>query len=56
MSSGLGVAKLTSYQVDELMGGEVGFESELGKGSRFWVSVPLEEAKAEGEMLKAKMK
>jgi signal transduction histidine kinase len=35
---GLSIAK----KLTSLMGGDIGFESEFGQGSKFWVSVPLE--------------
>jgi signal transduction histidine kinase/CheY-like chemotaxis protein len=40
--TGLGLA--ICKQLVELMGGEIGFETEVGRGSRFWVRLPLKVA------------
>jgi signal transduction histidine kinase len=45
--NGLGLA--ISRRLAQLLGGEIGFESESGKGSRFWLQLPL---KAESAPLK----
>ncbi len=41
---GTGLGLVISQQLTELMGGEVGFASERGQGSRFWSTLELEAA------------
>lgn len=37
---GTGIGLTISRKLTELMGGKLGFESEVGKGSKFWVDLP----------------
>ena len=45
--SGIGLSIVKGFVED--MGGRVWVESELGKGSTFWFSVPKKEPPKEGE-------
>lgn len=41
---GMGLGLALAKQLVELMGGTIAFESQLGRGSRFWFDLPLAEA------------
>ncbi len=43
---GHGLGLVISQKLAHLLGGDIGFESELGKGSRFWLRLPLTAAQA----------
>jgi two-component system, NarL family, sensor histidine kinase BarA len=38
---GTGLGLVISKKLAELMGGDIGFDSEINKGSTFWLSIPL---------------
>jgi PAS domain S-box-containing protein len=51
---GTGLGLSISHQLVQLMGGKMGVESQLGKGSTFWFTIPLQES-SEAQVLKPVM-
>ncbi len=51
---GTGIGLTIAKRVIELLDGEIGYESEVGEGSVFWVDIPLSGARDESERLSGK--
>lgn len=53
---GLGVGLTIAKRLIEQMNGQIGVESTEGKGSRFWIVVPLEAARSAGKQASSEIK
>jgi len=45
---GTGIGLIITKQIIELLGGSIGFKSKVGKGSTFWIDVPMSEKQDAG--------
>jgi len=48
---GTGIGLIITKQIIELLGGQVGFESEHGKGSTFWIDIPINKKQTESQKI-----
>ena len=45
---GFGIGLSIANKIIEALGGQIGFESEVGKGTIFWIDVPVHDVVDEG--------
>lgn len=48
---GTGIGLTITRQIAELLGGQVDYESEPGKGSRFWIDIPISREQGEAKAI-----